>query len=91
MKKSRNTELEAIVEKVGVPYFMMSVAHLMDVGYRHMTESSVKETVEGIKEMDDKNHFMTNEFKCFIVETAFEISKAAEPIMLAKFTAKYVG
>ena len=44
--------------------FRMAVSHLMDVGIRNLTEEAVKATCEEIRNEDDSNSFMTNDFKC---------------------------
>jgi hypothetical protein len=86
-----NSELGKILNDVGIPYFLMSVSHLYDAGYRNMTDESVKETIEGIKKRDDKGAIMTNDFMIFLVETAYKLSKIANPLELAKFVSKYVN
>jgi len=78
MKKVNNPKLEGILNDVGLPYFIMAVSHLLDVGYRSMTEESVKETRLKIKAKEENPRaFMTNDFMAFIVETAYKISQAA--------------
>lgn len=47
----------------------------MDVGIRHLTEESIKETCEEIMQEDDTKHFMTNEFKCELIRMAGELAK----------------
>jgi hypothetical protein len=85
------SKLESILKEVDVPYFVMAVSHLLDVGYRHMTEENVKETIEGIKKQDDTDAIMTNDFMVFLVETSYKISQAASPLVLAKFASKYIS
>jgi hypothetical protein len=55
--------------------FRMAISHLMDVGYRHLTEENINRTCEEIMQEDDNKHFMTNEFKCDLIRTAGELSK----------------
>ena len=55
--------------------FRMAVSHLMDVGIRNLTEEAVKATCEEIRNEDDSNSFMTNDFKCDLVELAGELAK----------------
>ena len=55
--------------------FRMAIAHLMDVGIRHLTEEKIESTCEGIMQEDDSHKFMTNEYACSIVRMAGEIAK----------------
>lgn len=55
--------------------FRMAVSHLMDVGIRNLTEEAVKATCEEIRNEDDSNSFMTNDFKCDLVQLAGELAK----------------
>lgn len=55
--------------------FRMAVSHLMDVGIRNLTEEAVKAICEEIKKEDDSNSFMTNDFKCDLVQLAGELAK----------------
>jgi hypothetical protein len=90
-KKVNNPKLEAILNEVGLPYFLMAVSHLIDVGYRHMDEESVKETIEGIKAREqDPLAIMSNDFMIFLVETAYKISQAAEILEMVKFASQYI-
>ena len=92
MKKGNNPKLEGILNEVGMPYFTMAVSHLFDVGYRNMTEESVKETVEELKSKEEKpNAIMTNDFMIYIIEAAYKISQAASILDLVKFTSKYIN
>lgn len=81
--------LEMIANRIGTPYFVMAVSHVLDVGYRHLTAENVEETKASINEQDDSNMFMSNSFSCFIVDTAFEIRQAALPLELAAFVSRY--
>jgi hypothetical protein len=93
MKKDKNPAakpLEAILNREGIPVFTMAVTHLYDVGYRSMTEENVVATVTSIYKKDDSHAFMTNEFSAKLVEIAFEISKVATPLQLAKYVAQYI-
>lgn len=85
LEKEKKQELERVLNRVGLHIFYMAVSHLYDVGYRHMTEESVKEAIEEIKQEDDKSAIMTNDFKIHLVETSFEISRLASPLELAQF------
>lgn len=84
-------QLESIMNDVGLPYFLMSVSHLMDVGYRHQTEENVKAAIDSINKQDDSSSFMSNGFQVMLVETAFKISRAAQPLDLAKFVSKHIA
>lgn len=55
--------------------FRMAISHLMDVGFRHLTEEDIKETCDAIMQEDDTNHFMSNEFKCDLIRMAGELAK----------------
>ena len=55
--------------------FRMSVSHLMDVGFRHLTKDNIDRTCAEIMQEDDDNHIMTNEFKCDLVKTAGELAR----------------
>jgi hypothetical protein len=68
-------QFDAIRNTAGEVGFRMAVSHLMDVGIRHLTEENVEETCNNIMKTDDSNHFMTNEFKCNLVRTAYELAQ----------------
>ena len=55
--------------------FRMAISHLMDVGFRHLTEEDIKKTCEAIMQEDDSKAFMTNEFKCELIKMAGELAK----------------
>ena len=55
--------------------FRMSVSHLMDCGYRHLTKENVERACAEIMQEDDSKHFMTNEFKCDLVKMTGELAK----------------
>ena len=55
--------------------FRMAISHLMDVGFRHLTEENIEETCNAIMKEDDSRSFMTNQYKCNLVKTAGEIAK----------------
>lgn len=91
MKKNPVAQkLDVIMNRVGMPYFVMATSHLFDVGYKHLTEDNVKYTIESINKHDDTDEIMTNGFKIMLVETAYEISKTATPLQLAKYISKFV-
>ena len=68
-------QIEAIRNKAGDIMFRMAISHLMDVGIRHLTEENVEETCNKIMQEDDSKAFMTNEFKCHLVRTAYELAQ----------------
>ena len=68
-------EIEAIRNKYGEVMFRMAISHLMDVGIRHLTEENVEKTCKGIMASDDSGRFMSNEFECEIVQTAYELAQ----------------
>ena len=55
--------------------FNAAVNHLMDVGARHLTKELVEETCELIMKRDDSDDYMTNEFKCSIIRTAYDLAQ----------------
>lgn len=55
--------------------FRMAISHLYDVGYRHLTEECVEETVEEIMQQDDSQSLMTNEYLANIVRTAYQLAQ----------------
>ena len=55
--------------------FNMAVSHLMDVGTRHLTKELVEETCELIMKRDDSHDYMTNEVKCSIIRTAYDLAQ----------------
>jgi hypothetical protein len=92
MKKANNPKLEGILNEAGLPYFNMAVTHLFDVGYRNMTEESVRETIKELNAKEENPRaFMTNDFMVFIIETAYKISQAASILDLVKFTSKHIN
>lgn len=66
--------------------FRMAISHLVDVGIRHLTDENVAETCAEIRKQDDSHSFMTNEFQCAIVETAYKLTKVNHVALL-----KYIG
>ena len=75
-------KIEAIRNKYGEPMFRMAISHLMDVGIRHLTEDNVKETCNEIMKEDDSKAFMTNEFKCSLIQAAHELAQISQVDLL---------
>lgn len=75
-------KFEAIRNKVGEMMFRMAISHLMDVGIRHLTEEMVEETCKEIMQKDDSKHFMTNEFQCYLVRTAYKLAQISHTDLL---------
>lgn len=71
-------KIEAIRNKVGEPMFRMAISHLIDVGGRHLTEETVKETCKKIMQEDDSKAFMTNEFKCELIRASYELAQISQ-------------
>lgn len=72
------TEAKKAIDKIRSKdefLFRMAVSHLYDVGYRHLTEENVNETIADIMKRDDSHSIMTNEYQADIVRTAYELSK----------------
>lgn len=72
--KETKNKLDAIRNKNEV-MFRMAISHLMDVGFRHLTEENIEETCNAIMKEDDSHSFMTNEYKCNLIRTAGEMAK----------------
>lgn len=68
-------KIEEIRNDVGEPMFRMAISHLMDVGIRNLDEENVRLTCNEINKEDDSRSFMTNRFKCHIVETAARLAQ----------------
>ena len=47
--------IQVIFYKVGEPVFRMAISHLLDVGYRHMTEENIELTKKKIIDTASKN------------------------------------
>lgn len=75
-------KFDAIRNKVGEMMFRMAISHLMDVGIRHLTEEIVEETCNKMMQEDDSKAFMTNEFKCGLVRTAYELAQISHTDLL---------
>ena len=75
-------KFDEIRNRVGEMMFRMAISHLMDVGIRHLTKENVDSTCEHIMQEDDSNHFMTNEFKCDIVRTAYDLAQISHTNLL---------
>ena len=72
------TEAKKAIDKIRSKdelLFRMAIIHLYDVGYRHLTEENVNETITDIMKHDDSHSIMTNEYQADIVRTAYELSK----------------
>ena len=68
-------KIETIRNKCGEIMFRMAISHLMDVGFRHLTEETVEETYKQIMQQDDSKAFATNEFQCNLVRAAYELAQ----------------
>ena len=75
-------KIEVIRNKTGEIMFRMAISHLMDVGIRHLTEENVEETCKEIMQQDDSKAFMTNEFQCELVRTAYELAQISHTDLL---------
>lgn len=75
-------EIDAIRNKYGEVVFRMGISHLMDVGIRHLTKESVEETCEKMMQEDDSKAFMTNQFKCDLVRSAYELAQVPHTDLL---------
>jgi hypothetical protein len=74
-------EIDVIANKYGHVVFRMGIAHMVDVGTRHLTDENVNEAIEQIKAKDEEAKangsipIMTAEFQCEIVRCAAELAK----------------
>ena len=68
-------KIDAIRNNAGEQIFHGAISHLMDVGIRHLTEELVEETCNKIMQEDDSRAFMTNEFQCCLIRTAYELAQ----------------
>jgi CO dehydrogenase/acetyl-CoA synthase epsilon subunit len=68
-------KFDDIRNKSGEMMFRMAISHLMDVGIRHLTEEIVEDTCNKMMQEDDSKAFMTNDFKCALVRTAYELAQ----------------
>ena len=87
--KESKTILDNIRAKNDESMFRMAISHLIDVGIRHLDETSCKHTCEEIMKRDDTHAFMTNNFMCEIVWLAHELSKVSH-IDLLVYIQRYV-
>lgn len=84
--KEAEKYLNDIFRQKGEVLFRMAIAHLMDVGIRHLTDENVEYTCAEIRKQDDTHSFMTNEYQCAIVETAAKMAQVNHAALL-----KYIG
>ena len=70
-------KIEKVRDWYGDFVFRAGVSHLMDVGIRHLTKENVEETYKEIMASDDSGQFLTNEFKCEIVQVAYELAQVS--------------
>ena len=68
-------KIEAIRNNSDEMMFRTAISYMMEVGIRHLTEEEVEETCKKIMQEDDSKAFMTNEFICGIVRTAYELAQ----------------
>lgn len=57
------------------PMFLMGISHLMDVGFRHLTEEIIEYTCKQVTDKDDEHPLMTKEFQCDLIRMAGELAK----------------
>lgn len=76
-------KFDEIRNRVGEPMFRMGISHLMDVGIRNLDKDLVEETYEKIMQEDDSKAFMTNEFKCELIRTAYDLAQISHVDLLA--------
>lgn len=75
-KKHNGNEIDAIRNTHGDPVFRMGLAHLLDVGVRHITVETVAETKAGIMaEVEEGTPIMTKAFKCMLLDIALELTQ----------------
>jgi hypothetical protein len=77
----KTQEISAIENKYGHVLFRMGLAHMVDVGIRHLTDGNVIEAINQITAKDEEAKasgsipIMTMEFQCEIVRCAAELAK----------------
>ena len=75
--------IKNVENKYGLILFRMGLTHLVDVGYRNLTDENVEETIKQIKvqgeadKAEGKISVMTPEFQCEIVRCAAELAKVS--------------
>jgi len=78
---SVDKEINVIENKYGNVMFRMGIAHMVDVGIRHLTDENVSETIKQITVNDEEAKakgsipIMTVEFQCEVVRCAAELAK----------------
>ena len=75
-------KIEAIRNSAGEIGFRMAISHLIDVGIRHLTKENVEETCNEIMQKENAKSFMTNEFMCDLVKTAYELAQISHVDLL---------
>ena len=73
MMKETTTKLNELKRRDEI-VLRCALAHLWDVGARHLTPEAIERTCSDLMMQDDTQSFMTNEFQCAIVRTAGEIA-----------------
>lgn len=68
-------EIRAIHKKYGETAFRMGVAHLFDVGSRHLTKESVEAACEKLIRETPDNSLLTGEMQAALTRCAYELSK----------------
>jgi hypothetical protein len=77
----KQKEISDIENKYGDALFRMGLAHMVDVGIRHLTDENVEECFKQITANDEAVRangavpIMTAEFQCEIVRCAAELAK----------------
>jgi len=64
-----------MIRNQGEMVFRMSISHLLDTGMRFLTLENCEATCDEIRKTDDTKHFITNEIKIKVVETATNIAR----------------
>jgi hypothetical protein len=78
--KEKMKEIRNIEDKYGLALFRMGLTHLADIGFRHLTDENVEESIRQIIAEGEANKangvvtIMTPEFQCEIVRCAAELT-----------------
>jgi len=77
----KTKEISAIEKQYGPAIFRVGLAHLADVGVRHLSDGNVNEAVKQIMKDEEANKakgvvtIMTPEFQCEIVRCAASLAQ----------------
>jgi hypothetical protein len=83
-------QLEHIRQTSNEMVFRMAISHLMDCGYKQLSdEETIRNACAEIMKEDDRHSIMTNQFKCDILLTAGKLAQI-KPIHLLVYISQNV-